>query len=482
MKHTKQIVSAALLVAAAGAIVTVAGLAGCDREQKGGGMGAVAAMERPPAAVFTAAALSRDVPVYLEQIGRTAAREMVTIRPQVGGRIVAIHFEDGANVKKGDPLFTIDPRPFQAALDEKKALLAQAQATLKLNASELERVQGLSGTGAISAQEIESKQNAVAVAEAQVQSAQAAVETATLNLDYCKITSPIDGRTGQRQVDVGNVVNGGGGDGGGSNNGGGPGGGGGGGNMLLTIQRLDPIYADFTVTENEFATVRRFMAQGALDGSDPTGRVKVLVELPADAGSVLAAMGGAGAAPATPADPSAAPAGPSATPQPGAGAAPLPAAPSTAPTGPAAGPATLPTPRSVAPREGVLTFLDNAVQQGTGTVRVRATLPNADRYFWPGQFVRVKLVLTVKKNAVLIPAQAQQIGQQGPFVYVIKDGAAQLRPIVMGQRQGDLIVVDGVEAGEQVVVQGQMGVMPGGKVMIANAPPAAPTTQTAGAN
>ena len=122
------------------------------------------------------------------------------------------------------------------------------------------------------------------------------------------------------------------------------------------------------------------------------------------------------------------------------------------------------------PREGQLTFLDNAVQQGTGTVRLRATVPNGDRYFWPGQFVNVRLVLTTKKDAVLIPAQAQQIGQQGPFVYVVTpDSKAQIRPIVPGQRQGELIVVDrGLEPGERVIVTGQMSVMPDGPVVVTN--------------
>jgi multidrug efflux system membrane fusion protein len=129
----------------------------------------------------------------------------------------------------------------------------------------------------------------------------------------------------------------------------------------------------------------------------------------------------------------------------------------------------------------VLTFLDNAVQSATGTVRVRATLPNADKYFWPGQFVNVRLVLTVKNNAVLVPARAQQIGQDGPYVFVVHQGTvkdpatgketagtvASLRPVVPGQRQGDMLVIDqGLEAGEQVITQGHMTVMPGGLVQV----------------
>jgi multidrug efflux system membrane fusion protein len=120
-----------------------------------------------------------------------------------------------------------------------------------------------------------------------------------------------------------------------------------------------------------------------------------------------------------------------------------------------------------------LTFLDNSVQGSTGTIKLRATLPNADRYFWPGQFVNVRLVLTIAKDAVLVPAQAQQIGQQGPYVYVVKpDSTAEIRPIAPGQRQGDLIVVDrGIQPGENVVVTGQMTIVPNAKVQVIHATP-----------
>jgi multidrug efflux system membrane fusion protein len=113
-----------------------------------------------------------------------------------------------------------------------------------------------------------------------------------------------------------------------------------------------------------------------------------------------------------------------------------------------------------------LTFLDNAVQDGSGTVKLRATLKNKDRHFWPGQFIFARLVLSVQKDATLVPASAIQIGQVGAFVYVVKeDGVAELRPVVQGQRQDDLVVIEkGVQPGEKVITQGQMLVMPGGKV------------------
>jgi multidrug efflux system membrane fusion protein len=343
--------------------------------------------------------------VYIERIGKTAARESVTIQPQVGGAIMQIHFQDGAQLKKGDLLFTIDPRPYDAALKQTQATLAQTQADVLWSESELKRVQGLAGTGAVSTQDLESKQNALAVAQAKVQAAEASVVTAKLNLDYCTIKSPIDGRAGQRLVDQGNVVQTGGPDGG---------------TKLLTIQRLDPIYADFTLPEQDLSRVREQMSKGAL---------KTEVWLPEQV-------------------------------------------------------------NTAAPHEGELTFLDNAVANDTGTVKLRATLPNHDAHFWPGQFVQVRLVLEVLNNAVLVPTTAQQLSQTGPFVYVVSEGEvenpmtkqkskgtiAQLRPIKPGQRQGDMMVVlDGVKAGENVITDGQMMVRPGAQVQVV--PPAgAPTT------
>ena len=403
----------------AGAIVIV----GC-KQQEG-----MPTMERPPAAVITTAAVTRDVPVYIDQIGRTSARESVTIQPQISGKITQLHFTDGAMVKKDDLLFTIDPRPFEAALKQAEAILAESRAKLKFAQDEAKRMEEIRNTGAVSITEWEEKVNAVAIAEAQVLSGEAAVQTAKLNLEYCQIRSPIDGKASVRLVDPGNVVSAGGAEGG---------------SKLLTIQKFDPIYADFTVTENELGTVRKFMAQGLLPQGDPQGRLKVLVDVPGDAQQIVAALG--------------------------AGAKPV----------------TQPATRPAGPREGVLTFLDNAVQQGTGTVRVRATLPNDDSYFWPGQFVRVRLVLTTQKDAVLVPERAQQIGQQGPFVYVVKQGTvkdpagkeqqatiAELRPVVLGQRQEEMVVVEqGLSAGEQVVIQGQMAIVPGGPVRVTPPSPA----------
>jgi multidrug efflux system membrane fusion protein len=341
------------------------------------GKQAPAPIERPPAPVIVAAAAAADVPIYIDAIGKIVAREVVSIQPQVSGRITQIHFSDGADVKIGQLLFTIDPRPFETQLRAAEANLAQAKAALDLAKINFTRVENVTDQRAISRQDHDTKKNAVAVAEAQVKQNLAAVESARLNLDYCTIRSPINGRAGQRLVDIGNVVTA-------SNS------------SLLVIQRLEPIYADFTVPQNDLTAVQRNMKHGTL---------RVEVSLPDE---------------------------------------------------------------NARPTHGSLIFLDNSVQEGTGTLKLRATMPNQDRRFWPGRLANVRLILATRKNAVMIPADAPQMSAKGSFVYVVKeDATAELRPVTLGQRHGDLVVIDkGLGAGERVVVQGQLGVTPEGKVQI----------------
>ena len=352
--------------------------AGCNR-----GPVQAAAGARPEGTLVTVATTTAtDVPVYLDEIGRNGAFESVTVTPQVGGRITERHFEDGANLTKGQLLFVIDPRPYQAQLDSAQANLAQAKASLELAKIQFARDAELVGTKAISKQDYDTKKSTVDVDEAQVEAAEAALETARLNLEYCFIHSPIEGRAGARLVDVGNVVQ--------ANT-----------TSLLLTQRLDPIYADFTITERDLPEVQKEMKRGTL---------KADVRLPSE-------------------------------------------------------------PESAA-RIGKLTFLDNTVQNGTGTVNLRATIANPDHHFWPGQFVNVRLVVETKKGAVLVPNEATQISQKGFYVYVVKsDGTADIRLVKLGQRQGnDIVITDGLTAGENVVMTGQLTIIPGSKVRVASAP------------
>jgi len=341
--------------------------------------------QRPPPPVTVFVAEHRDVPVYIEQIGKCVAREMVAIQPQVSGQITKIHFADGADLKKGDLLFTIDPRPYQAQLNLAQGNHAQNQAILDLAKTEFSRVDKLMATNAVSKQDFDQAKNAVAVAAARTTTSLAALDTAKLNLDYCSITAPIEGRAGHRLVDIGNVVI--------ANNMMAT-------NPLLVIERLDPVYADFTVPENELSAVQRNMAAHTL---------KVDVWLPEEAAN---------------------------------------------------------------PRTGDLTFIDNTVHESTGTVKLRAALSNSDHHFWPGRFVRVRLILNIQKDAVLIPAGAPQASANGPFVYVLKaDSTAELRLVTPGQRHGDMVVIEkGLKAGERVITEGQ-AVMPGATVNPVGAKP-----------
>ena len=201
-----------------------------------------AAPDLPPTSVTVSAAVSHDVPVYLDEIGKNGAFESVTVTPQVGGRITERHFEDGENLQKGQLLFVIDPRPYQAQLDSAQASLAQAKAALELAKIQFARDEELIGTKAISKQDYDTKKSTVDVDQAQVEAAQAALDTAKLNFEYCFIHSPIEGRAGARLVDIGNVVQ--------ANT-----------TSLLLIQRLDPIYADFTITERDLPSVQKQMTR-----------------------------------------------------------------------------------------------------------------------------------------------------------------------------------------------------------------------------
>jgi len=339
------------------------------------------AAQPPSRPVLVAKVITKDVPLYLDEIGTCSAYETVQVQAQVSGQIMARHFQDGADVKQGDLLFTIDPRPYQAALDQAQGQLAQAQSQLILDQITLKRQQELRTRNVISPQDLDTAQATVKSDEAKVKTAEGAVAAAQVNFDYCNIRSPINGRAGLRLVDVGNVVTG--------------GNGGGGGAVLLTIQGLDPIYTDFTVAETDLALVRRYL-----------GGPNVKVETRSADGSMP-------------------------------------------------------------PRLGDLYFIDTAVQPGAGTVKARAVTPNPDHALWPLEFVRVRFILDKLKDASLVPSQAVQISQRGPFVFVVKpDNTVDLRQVKPGQRQdGDTQVIeDGLKAGETVVVTGQLALAPGTNV------------------
>lgn len=352
-------------------------MAGCLALTSGCGRKPRAAAPKPPRAVSVTKAEVRDVPVYLDEIGNCTAYEAVMIQPQVSGALTAVHFKDGAEVRRGDRLFTIDTRPYEAALAKARATLAQDRAKAEYAQLQVNRNEQLSKTKVIAPQDFDSLRSSAQAAQATVQADEAAVQAAQIDLDYCEIRSPIDGRASKRKVDLGNIVS--------ANN-----------TQLLLIQRQDPVYVDFTIPESALAKVRHYHGQGTLKveasfADDPSKK-----------------------------------------------------------------------------RVGAFDFLDNGVQPGSGTVRMRALLENKDRLFWPGQFVNVRLLLDTLKEAVVVPSEAVQVGQEGPFVFVVKaDSTVELRRVEPGQRQGESVVVKkGLAAGETVVVTGQISLSPGAAVKV----------------
>jgi membrane fusion protein, multidrug efflux system len=356
-----------------------------------------------PAPVVTAKASEKDVPVDLAAIGNVEAYASISIRSQVTGLLQDIAFHEGDFVKKGDLLFTLDRRPFEAALAQAdanltrdKALLAQSEAQLARDASNAEYMQltaerqaQLVQRGIISRDQseqaraqadataavVKADRASIESARAQLVAQQAAVDAARVSLDYTTIRSPIDGRTGNLSVKVGSLVT--------ANN-----------SELITVARVEPVYVTFSVPATHLPTIKRHLT------SDPL--------------AVIAVPQDADAEPAT----------------------------------------------------GKLTFVDNAVDMTTDTIKLKATFANTDRRLWPGQFARVTLRLATLSHALVVPSQAVQTGQDGQYVFVVKpDSTVEQRTIVPGQRVADdMVVQKGLQSGETVVTEGQLRLEPGARV------------------
>jgi membrane fusion protein, multidrug efflux system len=384
----------ALLLASAGCSKSTVKASGRGRPGDGG-----------PVPVVVAMVSQRDVPINVDVIGNVEAYSTITVKAQVGGELTKVSFHEGDSVKKGDLLFTIDARPFEAALSQAQANLArdtaslsQAQANLardianeKYAQDQAKRYGGLFEQGVVSREQTDQMRSsadalsqtvladkaAIESARAQIVASKAAVDTATVQMSYTAITSPIDGRTGSIAVKQGNVVA--------ANT-----------SDLMTITEVQPIYVTFSVPEAQLSDIKRYMGEGQL---------KVQAAPQADA---------------------------------------------------------------TAPETGVLTFIDNSVDATTGTIKLKGTFQNAANRLWPGEFVRVTLGLTTRPHATVVPNQAVQTGQDGQFVYVVKqDRTVEMRPVVTGTRVDQELVIDrGLEPGETVVTEGQLRLTPGSHVQV----------------
>jgi multidrug efflux system membrane fusion protein len=386
----------------------------------------------PPVPVLVAEAVRRDVPLDVSVIGTVQALTTVGVKSQVSGQVVKVNFTEGQDVKAGQLLFTIDPRPFEAALAQAKAnvgrdtaqlrqaeaALAQRQAEVQQAMANLERDQAQLANARVQEQRyktlvekelvarelydqfrtnlsaleatvnadraaIENARAAAQAAQAGVDNAQAViqadeamVETAKLNVGYTTIRAPMDGRTGNLMLQAGNVVK--------ANED----------NPMVVIAQVHPIYVSFAVPQQHLSTIKQYNAAGPLSvRATPPGAAK--------------------------------------------------------------------------PAIGRLTFVNNTVDPTTGTIQLKATFDNAENVLWPGQYVDVVLTLTTEP-AVVVPSQAVQPGQQGPYVFVVKpDLTVQPRPLELGRRLAtETIITKGLAPGERVVTDGQLRLMPGARVEI----------------
>jgi membrane fusion protein, multidrug efflux system len=339
--------------------------------------------------VTVATAGQKTVPIEVTSIGNVEAFSTVSVRGQIAGEVEKAYFKQGQDVKQGDLLFTLDSRPYKATLQQLQANLARDEAQLENAQAQAERYTKLFKAGIVSQDQYDQFRTGADALAAAVRADKAAIEKATVDLDYCTIRSPIEGRTGALQVYPGNIVK--------END-----------TILVTINQIRPIYVTFSVPEQYLSEIRKYQETGAL---------AVGASIPND---------------------------------------------------------------SRPPAQGVLTFIDNAVDTTTGTIKLRATFQNPDRRLWPGQFVNVTVKLTSKSNATVVPTQAVQTGQVGKYLFVVKpDQTAELRQVTAGQTVGGVTIIEkGIRPGETVVTDGQLRLEPGTKVQIKNPPSGAPESNS----
>jgi len=358
----------------------------------------------PAVPVTVGTVVRQSAPVQLSAIGNVQAFSTVTVRALVEGTLTEVHFTEGQHVRKGDLLFTIDPRPFEVQLKQAEAALARDKAQAELARQEATRYEGLAAKNYVSREQADQTRAAADAAEATLLADQASVENARLQLDYCSIRSPIDGVAGALLVHAGNVVK--------ENDPDHP---------LVVIQQVSPVYVAFSVPASQLPEVKRSMARGPLK----------VTAVPSSSGS-LANSRGVNASGAD--DPAAA---------------------------------------------GTLTFVDNTVDLTTGTIQLKAVFPNGNKALWPGQFVNVVLTLSTQPDAILVPTQAVQTGQEGSYLFVVKaDETVESRPVVVGRTvHNDTVIERGVAPGERVVTDGQLRLAPGVKVEIKTAAPSTSSSE-----
>ena len=336
---------------------------------------------KPPASVpvMVAAVNQQTLPVRVLAIGNVEAYTTVAVKARIDGQILEVNFQEGKEVKKGEVLFRIDPRPFEASLRQSEAQALRDIASRDQAASQERRYQELLDKNFVSKDAYAQFRTNAATAEATSKASQAALENANLNIDYTVIRAPVNGYVGRALLQAGNMVK--------ANDT----------ISLVVINQVKPVYVGFAIPETQLQVVRDLMRKGQLG-----------VEV-------------------------------------------------TAPS----------TDKAIA--TGRIAFVDNAVDQTTGTIKVRAIFDNAETQLWPGQFVNVRVKLYDQENAIVVQSRALQTGPNGQYVYVVKpDMTAEVRKVVVTRSEGELSVLaeGAVTKDEKVVVRGALRLAPGSRVVI----------------
>jgi membrane fusion protein, multidrug efflux system len=349
----------------------------------GNGPNATAQTAPPVVPVVAGTVVAQNVPVLLHGIGTVQAYNTVAIKSRVDGQIVQVNFKEGQEVKAGDPLFQIDPRPYQAALEQAEAAKQKDEAQLAGAQLDLDRYSKLLGTGYQTRQSYDQQKAQVGSFAAAIQGDTAQIDNAKLNLGYADIRSPIDGRLGARLVDKGNLVH--------ANDN----------TALVTIAELKPIFVSFTLPQESLDDIREQQQKAPL----------VVRAYNGDGQKLLG--------------------------------------------------------------EGKLTLIDNAIDQSTGTIRLKARFENQDERLWPGEFVSLRVILTVRPNVATVPSQTVQEGPNGHYVYIIKpDNTVERRAVdIAAVQDGIAVVAKGLSPGQRVVVDGQYRLTDGARVKLLGARP-----------
>jgi multidrug efflux system membrane fusion protein len=321
----------------------------------------------PAIPVTVAQAKTADFPVYLTGLGTVEPFVTVTVRSRVDGEVVKVAFKQGQMVKEGDLLVQIDPRPYQAALDEALAKKAQHEANLKEAQVDLQRYATLAKQDSIARQQLDTQQSMVDQLLEQIKGDQGAIDNAQTQLDYTTIRSPLTGKVGFRLVDPGNIVHA-------TDTTG-----------IVTIVKLQPISVVFTAPEESVSAINKALAAGVVPVS----------ALSSDGLTTLA--------------------------------------------------------------EGRLALVNNAVDQGSGTIQMKAIFDNADNVLWPGLSVSTRLLINTLKQVVVVPEDAIQRGPNGLYVFVVgDDNKAKSTDVQVGQEgNGQSVILHGLSSGERVVIAGQ---------------------------